>query len=63
MTLIHTTRAAGRTGRPQFVPGSLACAATARSAPFAPTPFHLSTRLKRVSGAPASPVQRLTPAV
>lgn len=61
MTLVHTTRAAGRTGRPQFVPGSLACAATARPVLLARTPFALSSSLKRVSGAFASPVHRLAP--
>ena len=63
MTLIHTARTVGRTGRPQFVPGSLACAAAARPSLFARTPFALSSTLKRISGAFASPVHRLAPAV
>ena len=63
MTLVHTIRIVGRTGRPQFVPGSLACAASAKPGLFARTPFVLSSTLKRVSGALASPIRRLAPAV
>lgn len=62
MTLIHTIRTAGRTGRPQFVPGAFACAASARRLLLAPTPFALSKTLKRVSGALSTPVRRLAPA-
>ncbi len=61
MALVHSTRPAGRTGRPRFVPGSLACAASARRVLLAPTVFPLSTTLHRVSGALASPVHRLAP--
>ncbi len=61
MALIHTSRMAGRTGRPKYVPGGLACAASARRVLLAPTLFPLSTTLRRVPGAPASPVQRLAP--
>ncbi len=61
MALIHTSRMAGRTGRPKYVPGGLACAASARRVLLAPTRFPLSTTLKRVSGALTSPVQRLAP--
>ncbi len=60
MALIHTSRTAGRTGRPHFVPGGLACAASARRVLLAPTLFPLSMTPKRVY-APATPVQRLTP--
>lgn len=58
MALIHTSRTAGRTGRPHFVPGGLACAASARRVLLAPTSFPLSTTPKRVTGAP---VLRLAP--
>ncbi len=66
MALIHTSRTTGRTGRPRFVPGGLACAASAKRVLLAPTRFPLSATLKRVSvkrvsGALASPVQRLAP--
>ena len=61
MALIHSTRTTGRTGRPRFVPGGTACAASARRVLLAPTLFPLSTTLKRVTGALASPVHRLAP--
>lgn len=61
MALIRTCRSAARNGRPQFVPGSLACAASARHV-FAPTTFHLSSTLKVVTGALTSPLNRLRPA-
>jgi len=60
MTLIRTCRALSRTGRPKFVPGGMACAVSARRASFVPTAFPLSSTLKRVSGAMASPL-RLMP--
>jgi hypothetical protein len=59
MALIHTSRTAGRTGRPRFVPGGLACAAAAKRDLFAPTLFPLSTTLRRVSGALVFPVRSL----
>ena len=61
MALIHTSRMAGRAGRPKFVPGGLACAASAKRVLLAPTRFPLSLTLRRPSGAPASPVLRLAP--
>ena len=61
MALIHTSRMAGRTGRPKFVPGGLACAASAKRLLLAPTLFPLSATPKRVSGAPATSVLRLAP--
>ena len=62
MALIHTCRSAVRSGRPQFVPGSLACAASSRRALLAPTTFPLSPTLKYVSGAFSSRLNRLAPA-
>ncbi len=61
MALIHTSRTAGRTGRPRFVPGGLACAAAAKRDLFVPTLFPLSTTLRRVSVVLVSPVQHLAP--
>ena len=61
MALIHTCRSAARSGRPKFVPGGLACAASARRTLFVPTTFPLSSTLKFVSGALASPLTRLAP--
>ena len=62
MALIHTCRTTARSGRPQFVPGSLACAAASRRTLFAPTTFPLSPTLKYVSGAFSSRLNRLTTA-
>lgn len=50
MALIHTCRAAARTGRVRFVPGGLACAAAARQLLFSPTPLQVSTTLKFAPG-------------
>lgn len=60
MALIHTSRMPSHSGRPQFVPGGMACAASARPASFVPTAFPLSPTLKVFSGALASPL-RLMP--
>ena len=62
MALIHTCRTPARSGRPKFVPGGLACAASARRTLFAPTKFPLSSTLKFVTGALSSPLTRLAPA-
>lgn len=61
MALISTCRSGTRSGQPKFVPGALACAASARRTLFAPTKFRLSSTLKIVSGALASPLNRLAP--
>ena len=61
MALIRTCRTAARSGRPKFVPGGLACAVSARRGLFKPTTFPLSSTLKIVSGALASPLHRLAP--
>lgn len=61
MALIRSCRLAVRNGRPQFVPGGLACAATARRILIVPTAFRLSLTPKRASGALSSPVIRLAP--
>jgi len=50
MALIHTCRAAARTGRVRFVPGGLACAAAARQLLFSPTPLRISSTLKFAPG-------------
>ncbi len=60
MALIRTSRVSSRSGRPQFVPGGMACAVSARRTSFVPTSFPLSPTLKIVSGALASPL-RLRP--
>ncbi len=60
MALIRTSRVSSRTGRPKFVPGGMACAASGRRAPFEPTAFPLSLTLKTVTSALASPL-RLMP--
>jgi len=59
MALIRTCRMSSRSGRPKFVPGGMACAASGRRASFAPTSFPLSSTLKRVAGAMASPLRRM----
>ena len=46
MALIRSCRNAARTGRAHFVPGGLACAATARHLVFSQTPLRISLTLK-----------------
>ncbi len=61
MTLIRSCRASARAGRARFVPGGLACAATARRL-FQPTPLQISPTLKMSSGFfAAKAVIRLAP--
>lgn len=61
MALIHICRSSARSGQPRFVPGGASCAASGRRALFVPTAFPLSSTLKIVSGAMASPLNRLRP--
>ena len=63
MTLIRTSRALSRSGHAQFVPGGMACAASARRTPFVPTTFPLSPTLKRFSELAASPLRQMPASV
>ena len=49
MTLIRSCRTSARSSRARFVPGGLACAASARRL-FQPTPLQISPTLKMASG-------------
>jgi len=61
MTLIRSCRSSARASAPRFVPGGLACAASARRL-FQPTPLQVSPTLKWASvlSAPKT-VTRLAP--
>lgn len=53
MTLIRIGRSAARTGRTNFVPGGLACAAAAPRLFFVPIQLRLSATLKFAGSHPA----------
>ena len=61
MAFVSTSRGMARSGRAHFVPGSLACAATARH--LAPTPplLHIASTLKLAPGFTRRAVTRLAP--